>query len=599
MFPCKCDFLLDLPSQTRIMAPMYIETVPNRNSPPAVLLREGWREGRRTRKRTLANLSHWPQHKIEALRLLLKGHTMVPVEQKERIERSLPHGHVEAILGTIRKIGLDRVIASKRSRPRDLVVAMIAERLIHPCSKLATTRLWSATTLAEELGVADAEVDELYDALDWLLARQGRIENKLARRHLGAGGQVLYDVSSSYYYGRTCPLAQRGHDRDGRKGLPIIVYGVMTDAGGRPLSVDVYAGNTGDPSTVPGQVDKLRERFGLERVVLVGDRGMLTQTQIERLKSHPRLGWISALRSGAIRKLAEADAIQMSLFDEQNLAEISSPDFPGERLIVCFNPLLADERRRKREELLEATQKQLEKLVRTVGRRTRTPLSASEIGLKAGKVVGRFKMAKHFELRIADGVFAWRRKDESVAAEAALDGIYIIRTSEPRERLSAADTVRSYKDLSHVERAFRTLKGADILIRPIRHRTEDHVRAHIFLCLLAYYVEWHMRQALAPLLFDDETLAADRRRRDPVAPAQPSAPARRKKATRESERGFATHSFETLLAALATRCRRHCRTSVSSEKGEDLSVAYERLTELDPLQKRALQLLGLFPVNGN
>ena len=588
---------------------MYIESVPNRNSPPAVLLREGRRDGKRVRKRTLANLSHWPEQKIQALKLLLKGHTMIPAQQARTVVRTLPHGHVEAILGTMRRSGLDTLIAATPSRQRNLVLAMIAERLIHPCSKLATTRLWHTSTLAAELDVEDAEVDELYDALDWLLVRQKRLENKLAKLHLRDGGLALYDVSSSYYQGRTCPLARYGHDRDGKKGLPIIVYGLMTDAQGRPVSVDVYPGNTGDPTTVPDQVDKLRGRFGLQRVALVGDRGMLTQTQIDRLKTHPQLGWISALRSGAIRKLARAGAIQLSLFDEQNLAEITSPDFPGERLVVCLNPQLAQERRRKRGELLAATERELEKIARAAARRTKTPLSESEIGLKTGKVVNRFKMAKHFKLTIETGRFEWARNEASVAAEAALDGIYILRTSEPRERLSAADTVRSYKSLSQVERAFRTLKGVDLLIRPIRHRTADHVRAHIFLCLLAYYVEWHMRRALAPLLFDDEELEHDRQTRDPVAPARPSASARRKKATRKTADGLEVHSFETLLAALATRCRNTCRVGLSGVRpiangktkeelldSASVNIHYEELTEPTPLQTKALQLLGLFPV---
>ena len=577
---------------------MYVEIVPNRNSPPAVLLREGWREGKRTRKRTLANLSHWSQSKVNALRLVLKDRAMVPAEERETITRSRPHGHVEAVVGTIRKIGLESIIGSKPSRQRDLVVAMVAERLLHPCSKLATTRLWHTTTLATELGVGDADVDELYDALDWLLARQKRIESKLAKVHLREGAPVLYDVSSSYYEGRTCPLACFGHDRDGKKGRKIIVYGVMTDGEGRPIGVDVYPGNTGDPTTVPDQVSKLRRRFGLERVVLVGDRGMLTQTKIEHLKRYPQLGWITALRSASIRKLAKAGAVQLTLFDERNLAEIASPDFPGERLVVCLNPLLAEERRRKREALLASTETELERIARAVARRTRTPLTASEIGLRAGKVVNRFKVAKHFELTIEANRFQWRRDEASVSAEAALDGIYVIRTSEPRARLSAPDAVRSYKDLSQVERAFRTLKGMDLRIRPIRHRTEAHVRAHIFLCMLAYYVEWHMRRRLAPLLFDDEELPEARGRRDPVAPAQPSAAARRKKTTRVSDEGLPIHSFETLLAAMATRCRHTCRVGVPLKTGEDLRVEYERVTESDSFQTKVLSLLGVFPVDG-
>lgn len=573
---------------------MYIDEVPNRKSPPAILLRECWREGKRVRKRTLANMTRWPKPVVDAIRKALKGERLASVDDVFAIERSLPHGHVEAVLAMMRRFGLDSLISSRRCRERDLVVAMIAERIVHPCSKLATTRVWHTTTLAQELDVADADENELYDALDWLLARQKRIEKKLAGRHLRDGEQALYDVSSSYYEGRTCVLAVHGFDRDGKKGRPIIVYGVMTDKEGRPIAVDVYPGNTGDPTTVPDQVDKLRCEFGLSRVVLVGDRGMLTQTQIDKLKTHPQLGWISALRSRSIRKLVAAGAIQMSLFDEQNLAEVTSPEFPGERLVVCFNPQLAEERRRKREELLAATEKELDRIVRAVRRRTRTPLGENEIGVRVGKVVNRFKMAKHFELTIADGRLQWARNEETIATEAALDGIYVIRTSEPAERLSAQDAVRSYKSLSEVERAFRTLKGIDLRVRPIHHRTVDHVRAHIFLCLLAYYVEWHMRRALAPLLFHDEQLPDDRKRRDPVAPAQPSPSAKKKKRRRTTDDGLPVHSFETLLEELATRCKNSCRPRTAPDV-----EAIEVLTDPTPLQSRALELLQSYPVAGN
>ena len=416
---------------------MYIETVPNRNSPPAILLREGWREGKKTRKRTLANLSDWPHPKIETLRRLLRDEPLVSPDDLFTTERTLPHGHVEAILGTIRKLGLDTMISSKRCRERDLVLAMITERLIHPCSKLATTRHWHSTTLAEELSVQDADEDDLYEAMDWLLERKQRIENKLAQRHLSEGCTVLYDVTSSYYEGRTCPLARFGHDRDGQKGLPIIVYGVLTDAEGRPVAVEIYPGNTGDPTTVADQVGKLRGQFGLARVVVVGDRGMLTQPQLDKLKEHPEMGWITALTSVAIRGLLAKGAIQLSLFDEKNLAEISSPDFPGERLMACYNPLLNDERRRKRRELLEATDQGLARIGKEVARRTRKPMKESEIALKAGKVLGRYKMGKHYRHKIGDGTFQWSRCEESIAEEEKLDGIYVIRTSEVKEQLPA------------------------------------------------------------------------------------------------------------------------------------------------------------------
>ena len=565
---------------------MYVERVPNRGSPPAVLLREAWREAGKIRKRTLANLSDWPQDRVESLRRLLRGESLVSPKDLFTIESSLPHGHVEAVLGTIRKVELDHLIAAKPSRERDLVVAMIAERLLAPSSKLATTRLWNNSTLAEELSVQDVDVDELYRALDWLLKRQPRIEAKLARRHLEDGALVLYDTSTSYYEGRHCALARFGHDRDGKK-LPVILYGLLTDHEGRPLAVEVYPGSTGDPVTVGDQVEKLRKRFSLNRVVIVGDRGMLTQAQIEKLREHPGLGWISSLRSPTIRSLVERGQLERSLFDETNLAEIHSPEFPGERLIACFNPLLSTERKRKREELLQATEKALARLEREVKRRTKKPLGKAEIGVKAGRVLGRFKMGKHFTLTIDDGVFVWARREATIRREADLDGIYVVRTSEPPDRLSAPDAVRTYKRLLLVERAFRCLKGVDLLVRPIFHRTEDHVRAHVLLCMLAYHVEWHMREAWAPLLFQEEQLDRQRQQRDPVAPAQPSPAARHKKSTRRTSEGSPIHSFKTLLAELALRCRNTCHVK------SDPASRFTMLTDPSPLQARALQLLGV------
>jgi len=567
---------------------MYIERVPNRNSRPAILLREGWREGKKTCKRTIANLTNWPEEKVEALRLLLSGEPMVSAREVFVVERTVPHGHVEAVLGTIKKLAMDSIIFSKRCRERDLVVAMIAERLIRPCSKLATTRFWHTTTLAEELNVSDADEDDLYEAMDWLLARQGRIEKKLAARHLLEGSLVLYDVTSSYYEGRTCPLARFGHNRDRKKGKLIIVYGLLTDEAGRAVAVEVYPGNTGDPSTVPDQVEKLRKRFGLCSVVLVGDRGMLTQTQIDKLKDYPGLGWISALRSRAIRKLVNDGSLQMSLFDDKNLAEIHSPDFSDERLVACYNPILAEQRQQKREKLLSATEKGLEKIAKEVARRTKTPLDKAEIGKKVGKAINRYKVGKHFAGMIEDGAFSFSRKEESIRRESELDGIYVIRTSEPAERISAEDTVRSYKRLEQVESAIKCMKGVDLLVRPIHHRTVDHVRAHIFLCMLAYYVEYHMRKALAPLLFDDEELDERRKRRDPVKPAKPSASAKRKKTVRLTPDGLEVHSFQTLLAELATRSRNRCR--VESDRA---GPTFYELTEPTPLQRQAFQLLGL------
>ena len=567
---------------------MYVERIPNRNSPPAVLLREAWRENGKICKRTIANLSDWPDEKVEALRRVLRDEPVVGPKDAFRIEASTPHGHVEAILGTIRKLGLDEWIASKRTRQRDLVLSMIVERLIHPCSKLATTRLWQTTTLGEELGVSDADEDELYDVMDWLLSAQDRIEKKLARRHLAEGGLVLYDVSSSYYEGRTCRLAQFGHDRDGKRGLPIIVYGVLTNVDGCPVAIDVYKGNTGDPSTLLDQLKKLRERFGLTRVVLVGDRGMITQAKIEVLRQTSGVGWITALRSEAIRGLVESGHLQRSLFDQTNLAEIQSPDYPDERLIACFNPLMAEERRRKRAELLEETEKELTRISKDAARRTKTPMDDKTIAMKVGKTINHFKMSKHFEIKIENGRLMWTRRQQAIEREAALDGIYVVRTDQTVQQLSASDTVRSYKYLANVERAFRCFKGIDLRVRPIYHRTEDHVRAHLFLCMLAYYVEWHMRRALAPILFHDEDLPRSRKQRDPVAPAQISTSAKQKKIRRRTADGLPVHSFDTLLQALSLRCRNRC-----SIKSDPASPAFYQITETDLLQKRAFELLGL------
>jgi len=576
------------------MAPMYIETVPNRNSRPAILLREGWREGKKTVKRTLANLSDWPLPKIEALRRVLRDEALVSPEDLLTTRQTLPHGHVEALLAMIRQLDLEAVISSKRCRERDLVVAMIVQRLIDPCSKLATTRAWHTTTLAEDRGVADATEDELYAAMDWLRARQERIEKKLAARHLTEGGLVLYDVTSSSYEGRTCPLAHFGHNRDGDKQLPIIVYGVMTDGEGRPVGVEVYPGNTGDSTTVDDQVGKLRQRFGRQRVVLVGDRGMLTPPQINKLREHPGMGWITALTSGAIRTLVEKGALQLSLLDQKNLAEITSPDYPGERLVVCHNPLLEEERARKRHALLEATEKSLTKIAKDVARRKKKLLQAAEIGLKVGKVLGRYKVGKHFACQIGEGSFAWSRRQDSIEQEAQLDGIYVLRTSEPVERLAAEDTVRSYKSLAEVERVFRCLKGVDLLVRPIRHRTEERVPAHIFLCLLAYYVEWHLRRAWAPLLFEDEERREERKRRHPILPAQPSASAQAKKYSHQTPDGLPVQSFATLLAELASRAR----VTYEIQTGE-ATLTCKQLPKPTPLQARAYELIRTFPVTGN
>ena len=565
---------------------MYVAKVPNRKSPPTFLLRESYREDGKVKNRTVANISHLPEQQIELIRRVLRGEALLPADDAFRITSSLPHGHVQAVLTMIRKLGLSTLIASRPCREREIILALIAQRILHPSSKLAATRLWKTTTLADELDVANADVDDVYEALDWLLARQKRIENKLAKRHLTNGAHVLYDISSSSYTGRTCVLARFGKNRDGIPELPCIVYGVMTDAVGRPVSVDVYPGNTGDPSTVPDQMDKLKNRFGLERVVAVGDRGMLTQTQIDTLRKRPGLGWLSALRSDGIRKLIDKGRIERSLFDEVNLAEISSPDFPKERLVACYNPILAERRRRKREALLAATEAKFQRIAAEVARRTKTPLAKDEIGVKAGRALNQFKVGKHFKLTIEDNRFEWQRKQEAIEKEAALDGIYVIRTSEPAKRLSAENVVRSYKQLADVEQAFRWIKSLDLLVRPIRHRLEDRVKAHVFLCMLAYYVQWHLKQAWSPLLFVDEHLAEHRAERDPVAPAEPADEVKAKKAARQTEDGYEVQSFQTLLAELATQCRNTC---VFGE-GES-SACFSKLTEPSPLQSEAFRLL--------
>jgi transposase len=552
------------------------------------LLRRSIRKGATVTHETLGNLSHLPDNLIDIIKRSLKGETFVPAAETFRTTRTLPHGHVEAVLTMIRKLGLEDLIASKPSRQRQLVFAMITERLLFPSSKLANTRHWRDTTLAEELDVVDATEHDLYDAMDWLLARQGAIEKKLARRHFGDGALVLYDVTSSYYEGKTCPLARFGHDRDGKTGRPIIVYGTLTDADGRPVAVQVYPGNTADPKTVPDQVETLTKRFGLSRVVLVGDRGMLTQTQIDTLKKHPGLGWVSALRSGAIRRLLADGILIRETLETERLAEITSPEFPGERLMACYNPQLAEQRRHKRQELLAATEAQLKALAASVARPGGPLQKAAEIGVRAGKIINHYKMAKHFTLTIRDQGLEWARNRDAIQKEELLDGIYVIRTSEPAERLSAADGVRSYKRLTLVEQAFRCLKGIDLLVRPIYHHTAERVRAHILLCLLAYYVEWHLRQKWGPLLFEDEELALDRNRRDPVAPAKASKSALQKKKTKLNPDGLPVHSFRTLIAHMGTRCRNTC--VVTSDPKQ---TPFFQVTDPDALQAEALRLIRM------
>jgi hypothetical protein len=572
---------------------MYIERVPNRNSPPAVLLRESYREGGRVKKRTLANLSHLPDATIEGLRRVLRGDTVVEPAHAFAIVRSRPHGHVAAVLGAIKKCGVDRLLAARRSPERDRVVGLIVARILAPNSKLATARALDAqsatSTLGEMLGLETVEADDLYQAMDWLGARQAKIEKALAERHLHDGTLVLYDVSSSYFEGRTCPLAAIGHSRDGRKGSLQIVFGLLCNAEGCPVAVEVYAGNTGDPTTLKDQIEKVRTRFGLSRVVFVGDRGMLTSARIrEELAPVDGLDWVSALRAEQIRKLAEDEGpLQPSLFDQTDFAEVRHPDFPCERLIACFNPLLAAERARKREDLLQATERELEKVAAATRREKRALRGQDKIGLRVGKVRDRFKVAKHFAITITDTTFTYARKQEAIEAEAALDGIYVLRTSVPKELLGTDETVRVYKDLAKVERAFRCLKTVDLHVRPIHHRLEERVRAHVFLCMLAYYVEWHMRQAWAPLLFaeDDPTNAAQRRG-SPVKPATRSMSAQSKAYTKKTPQGETVHSFRGLLDHLATL------TKNTIQPTGDLP-SFDRLTVPTSLQQKAFDLLGV------
>jgi hypothetical protein len=577
---------------------MYIATIPNRSSPPAILLRESYREGPKVKTRTLANLTHWPPEKIEAMRHVLADEPMVPIPGPSadgssgfEIQRTLPHGHVAAVLGTLRRVGLGPLLASKKSKPRELVIAMIVARVIDPRSKLATARGLGSetafTSLGEVLGVTSATEDDLYAAMDWLLPRQGAIEQALARRHLAEHTLVLYDVTSTYFEGRTCPLARFGHPRDGKKDKLQIVVGLMCNAEGCPVAVEVFEGNTADPKTLTLQIQKLRQRFRLQRVVLVGDRGMLTEARIDQELRPKGLDWITTLRAPAIRKLAEAGLVDRSLFDELPLADIHSPDYPGERLVACRNPLLADERTRKRNALLAATEQKLNEIVAAT-QRSRNRLRGKErIGLRIGKVINHYKVGKHFRLEITEDTFRYERDHEAITAEAALDGIYVLRTSVPAEAMNPEQTVRGYKGLSVAERAFRSLKTVDLKIRPIHHRLADRVRTHVLLCMLAYYVEWHMRQALAPILFDDDDKrAGEARRISVVGPARRSKRAERKAATKRTEEDEQpVHSFQTLLADLATLAKNQVRFG-----GSD-AATMTVYTQPTPLQKHALSLL--------
>jgi len=574
---------------------MYVATVPNRTSPPAILLRESFRLNGKVKNRTLANLTHWPPQQVEALRAVLKGSTSVGLSLPDSflVSRSLPHGHVAATLGCLRNLQLDSIIDPNPSRQCDLVLAMIVARILDPASKLATARGLHADTLHNSLGellsLDSADETELYQAMDWLLPQQSRIEQELAKRHLSAGGLVLYDLTSTYVEGRHCPLAKLGHSRDDKSGKPQIVFGLLTNAQGCPVAVEVFSGNTGDPKTVAAQVDKLRKRFGLSDVVLVGDRGMITSARIRQdlLPTHG-IQWISALRANQIQKLAKDGQLQMSLFDHKDLIEIAHPGFPGERLIACFNPLLAEERARKRPELLVATEKQLEKIAAATKRAKRPLRGKHNIGLRAGKILNRYKMGKHFQLHIEEDSFRYERKTANIEREESLDGIYVIRTSVKAEAMASEQVVASYKSLSGVERAFRSLKTVDLHVRPIHHRLPDRVRAHILLCMLAYYVEWHMRQSLAPLLFDDDDKGqAQAARASIVAPAQRSKAAQLKALTKRTSEGLMVHSFPTLLADLATIVKNKIQPK------DDTVAPFDILTQPTPIQQRALDLLGV------
>ena len=656
---------------------MFIATIPNRNSPPAILLREGYREGGKVKTRTLANLSKLPAEAIAVLRQVLKGKQMVATDEAFEIveDGSRAHGHAEAVLLAMRRLGFSGLIHSRPSRQRDLVVAMVAARILKPQSKLATTRWWSSTTLTEMLGVDQADEDELYEAMDWLLERQATIEKKLAGRHLGDGSLALYDLTSSYFEGVTCPLAKLGYSRDGKKGKLQVNYGLLTNPLGIPVAVSVFKGNSGDPKTLLPQVDKIRQEFGIEQFVLVGDRGMITQKQVDVLRDIEGCGWISALRPGAINKLVTGGSIQRGLFDERNLFELTHPDFPGERLIACRNPELAQRRATKRITLLEATTRELDQVSRMVNRgrlhgkeaigtqvgkilkqykvgkhytvdirddgfddkidrdalaaevmaaevaaksRDKTKLAEARrarferhiesiatkldkvrqrikhgqlqgqdaIGVRVGKVVNKYKVSKHFVLHITDNSFRFEIDQERVAAEAALDGIYVVRSSVSRETMDTDQTVRSYKLLSNVEHAFRCLKSVDLMVRPIRHRLEDRVRAHIFLCLLAYYVQWHMTEAWRPLLFADEDQES-KASRDPVAPAERSDAALQKVHSKRLDDDSVVHSFRTLLDDLARVVSNICRCPGLGPE----APTFTKITTPNPQQQRALNLL--------
>jgi len=567
---------------------MHIDVVPNRGSRPAYLLREAWREGKKIRKRTLANLSSLSDEQIDAIRRALKGEQLAPVGELFEIVASRIHGDTDAVLATMKRLGIRELLSSRPAFEAEVVMGMIAARVVAPHTKLATTRWWRTRTLPQDLTIEHATEDELYQAMDWLLDHQETIEKKLAGRHLKNGGLALYDLTSSYFEGKTCSLAAMGHNRDGKKNKLQVNYGLLADKRGCPVAVSVYQGNTNDPKTLMPLVEKLKKDYGIERVVLVGDRGMIGQAAVEDLRKVPGLEWITALKSTQIRALVEGGALQLGLFDEKNLLELTHPDYPGERLVACRNAELGKLRGHKRQALLEATTKDLKK-VRTMVNRGDLR-GAGKIGVRVGRVVNQYKVAKHFELTIEDDRFEFALRDDSIAAEAALDGIYVVRTSLSKKKMSAPDAVRSYKSLSEVERAFRSIKTVDLEVRPIHHRLADRVRAHIFLCMLAYYVEWHMREVWRPILFADEDLAA-KAIRDPVAPAKRSDAAEAKAQTKMLADGTPAHSFRTALADLSTIVRNTCRTPAAPD-----APTFAVVTTPTAEQQRAMTLLAQIQV---
>ena len=568
---------------------MHIDAVPNRGSRPTYLLRESYREGSRVRKRTLANLSSLSDAQIRALRAVLGGQQLGPVAEHFEVLASRPQGAVQAARVAMQRLGIEALLASRPSLMRTLVCAMVAARIVAPHTKLATTRWWHSSTLAEDFGVAAADEDDLYAAMDWLLERQETIQKKLAARHLSAGGLVLYDLSSSYFEGSSCPLARIGYSRDGKRGLLQVNYGLLTDTRGCPVAVSVHEGSTADSKTFLPEVQRLRQDFGIERLVMVGDRGMISQKAIDEMRDTDGVTWITALKSVSIRSLVEQGDLQMGLFDERNLLELSAPEYPGERLVACRNPQLARLRAHKREELLTATEKSLAKIKARVD--AGKLKGQDKIGVRVGKLVNQYKVAKHFELSIGYAAFTFQRKQASIDSEAALDGVYVIRTSVPAADMAAAECVRNYKSLANVERAFRSLKTIDLKVRPIHHRLAERVRAHIFLCMLAYYVEWHLREAWRELMFADTDSHA-KATRDPVAPAQRSEAAQSKAATHTLDDGTPAHSFATLLAELGTIVRNTCRTP---RAGAD-APTFEITTTAAPKQQHALALIQTIQV---